>query len=237
MTHDTQDPMTLAQFEGLLNRRHSCRGFLDQPVPRDTIERILEAAQRTASWSNVQPWWIHIASGPVLDAIRADLQARIDAGAKAAPELDWPREIRGVHRERKRACGWGLYEAVGIAKGDRVASAAFTRENFRCFGAPHLVVVCSVEAQGTHGVMDSGAWVSNFMLAAESAGVATVAQAALASWPDVMRKHLDIDPDHQVICGIAFGYEDPANPANHFRTDRAPIDEVVRWAGFDDRRA
>jgi hypothetical protein len=32
-----------------------------------------------------------------------------------------------------------------------------------------------------------------------------------------------------VICGIAFGYEDPQHPANGFRTDRAPLEDTVRW--------
>jgi len=79
--------------------------------------------------------------------------------------------------------------------------------------------------------MDCGGWVMSFMLAAEAAGVATLAQAALASWPDVLRRHLPIDPDHRIICGISFGYEDVSQPANAFRTSRAPISEAVTWSG------
>jgi nitroreductase len=224
-------PERLQAFDRLLQDRHSCRGFLPQSVPRDLIERILTTSQRTASWSNTQPWFVHIASGPVLQAIVQDLVEKVNLNAKPKPELEWPREIRGVHLARKRDCGWSLYHAVGIQKGDREASARFAKDNFRLFGAPHLAVVCSDEALGVHGVMDCGAWVTNFLLAAEAAGVAALAQAALASWPDVLRRYLPIDPEHRIICGISFGYEDKSRPANTFRTSRASIAEVVIWSG------
>lgn len=222
-------------LDQLLQDRHSCRGFLPAPVPRPLIESVLNTAQRTASWSNTQPWFVHIVSGKVLTAIADDLIARVEGKVAIHPELDWPREFPPVHLARKRDCGWSLYGAVGIQKGDREASARFTKDNFRMFGAPHLAVVCSHEALGTHGVMDSGAWVTTFLLAAEAAGLGAIAQAALASWPDVLRAHLPIDPDHRVICGISFGYEDKTRPANAFRTKRAPISEVVTWSGDTDQ--
>lgn len=36
-------------LERLLDDRWSCRGFLDQQVPRETIDRLLTVAQRTPS--------------------------------------------------------------------------------------------------------------------------------------------------------------------------------------------
>ena len=215
-------------FQDLLHRRHSCRGFLPQPVPRETILRMLAAAQRTGSWCNAQSWQAHIVSGTRLDALRGALLARAQTGAPPAPELDRP-AYQGVYQERRRECGWELYRAVGIGKGDREASARQSQENFRCFGAPHLAIVTSAVPLGTHGVMDCGAWVSNFMLAATALGVASIAQAAVASWPDVLRQHLDIAPDRRIVCGVSFGFEDTRHPANRFRTTRASLDEVAFW--------
>lgn len=219
----------ISGFDELLRQRHSCRAFRDAPVPRETLLRILETAQRTASWCNAQPWQVHIVSGAHLDALRRDMTARAQSGAAPTPDLDWPQAYRGVYRQRRRECGWALYEAVGVAKGDRDASARQARENFRFFGAPHLAVVSSEALLGTHGVMDCGAWVSNFMLAATTEGVATIAQAAVASWPDILREHLAIPADRRIVCGISFGFADERDPANRFRTTRAPLDEVVRW--------
>lgn len=219
----------LAALRLLFERRHSCRSFLPRAVPREVIEQILGTARSTASWCNVQPWRVYIVSGNALEPLRAELLVRAEANAPAAPELDWPKEYRGVYQERRRECGWTLYRAVGVEKGDREGSAHQVRENFRLFGAPHLAVMTSDDALGTHGVMDCGAWVANFMLAATAVGVGSIAQASLASWPDILRKHLDIPPDHRIVCGISFGYEDTNHPANSFRTTRAPVSDTVAF--------
>jgi nitroreductase len=148
---------------------------------------------------------------------------------QAEPDFAWPSEYRGVYRERRRVCGWGLYESIGIAKGDRAASAAQAAENFRMFGAPHVAIVTSDAALGTYGAIDCGAYVSNFMLAAHSLGVASIAQASLASHPRLLREHLDIASDRLIVCGISFGYADVAHAANQFRTERADPAECVVW--------
>ena len=213
----------------LLHTRYSCRAFLPQPLPRTTIESILAAAQRTASWCNAQPWQLHIASGATLERLRAALQAHLAEGGAAQPELPWPREYRGVYQERRRECGWGLYEALGIAKGDREASARQAAENFTMFGASHVAIVTSDEALGVYGAVDCGAYVGNFLLAAQSLGVATIAQAALAAYPQVLREVLGIAADRSIVCGISFGLADPEHPANRFRTQRADPGDCVTW--------
>ena len=215
---------TLAQ---LLHTRYSCRAFLPEPLPRATIAHILATAQRTASWCNAQPWQVHIASGATLQRLRQALQAHV-ATAAPAPDLPWPREYRGVYQERRRECGWGLYEALGIAKGDRAASARQAAENFTMFGAPHVAIISSDEALGTYGAVDCGAYVAQFMLAAHSLGVGCIAQAALAAYPSVLREVLGIGTDRSIVCGISFGPPNLAHPANQFRTTRAdPADSVV----------
>lgn len=213
---------------GVLSRRHSCRGFKPDAVPRDTIRQILVAAQRTASWCNAQPWTVYLASGERLERLRAALYAGRQT-ASAQPDLEWPAAYRGIYQTRRRECGWGLYQSMGIAKGDREASAAQAAENFRLFGAPHLAVVSSDAALGTYGAIDCGAYVANFMLAATSLGVASIAQASLAAHPRLLREHLEIPDDRLIICGISFGFSDEAHPANQFRTTRAEVEECVVW--------
>jgi nitroreductase len=213
---------------GILAARYSCRGFLDRPVPRETIDAILAAAQRTASWCNAQPWKLYMASGSAIERLRRALPEQARHG-KPAPDFAWPQAYRGVYLERRRECGWGLYEALGIARGDREASAAQALENFRFFGAPHVAIVTTDAALGVYGAVDCGAYVSNFMLAATSLGVATIAQAALASHPGPLREQLGIGEDRLILCGISFGFADPAHPANAFRTTRADPADCVEW--------
>ena len=216
-------------LRALLDRRYSCRGFLARPVPRDTIRQITDLAQRTASWCNSQPWQVSIVSGDALRRLGAALGEHARRGAAACPDFPFPAEYRGVYQERRRACGLALYDSVGIARGDRAASARQGLENFRFFGAPHVAIVTTERALGIYGAIDCGAYVSSFMLAATSLGVASIAQAALASYPALVREQLGISEERAVVCGISFGIEDPAHPANRFRTGRARIDDVLTW--------
>ena len=123
----------------------------------------------------------------------------------------------------------GLYEALGIPKGDREASARQAAQNFTMFGAPHVAIVTSDEALGVYGAVDCGAYVGNFLLAAHSLGVATIAQAALAAYPSVLREVLGIAQDRSIVCGISFGLADTAHAANGFRTQRAAPGDSVTW--------
>jgi len=218
-----------ASIEQLLHERWSCRGFLPQTLPRATITRILALAQRTASWCNTQPWQVVVTSGAGTERFREALGAHVASHPEIEPDFPFPREYPGVYRERRRECGFQLYESVGIKRGDREASARQGAENFRFFGAPHVAIITTPEALGVYGAVDCGAYVSNFMLAAQSLGVATIAQAALAGYSPFIRAHFGIPQDQRIVCGISFGYADLEHPANGFRTTRAPIGDVVRW--------
>jgi nitroreductase len=215
-------------FEALLHARHSCRAFLPDPVPPSIIERTLALAQRAPSWCNAQPWKAIVTSGAATAALREALAAHMAAGAPE-PDIAFPREYRGEYLQRRRACGLQLYEAVGIANGDRAASAQQALENFRFFGAPHVVIVTADATLGTYGAIDCGGFVTTFLLAAASLGLAGVAQAALATYSPFLHEHFGIPDDRVVVCGISFGYEDTAHPANRLRTARAPLGEVVEW--------
>lgn len=221
-------PSPLEGFKQLLAGRYSCRAFLARPVATETIEHILALAQRTPSWCNAQPWCAHITRGAGTEHFRRRLFEYASLH-KPEPEYPFPREYRGVYLERRRACGFQLYEAVGIARGDREASGRQTMENFRLFGAPHAMIVTTDEALGVYGVLDCGAWVNNFMLAARGFGVASIAQAALAAHPRLVREFFGIGEDRRIVCGVSFGYEDAARPVNRFRTARADVASVVQW--------
>ncbi|MBV0913908.1 nitroreductase [Anianabacter salinae] len=217
-------------FLTLLHRRHSCRAFLPDAVPGDTVTAILTAAQRVASWNNTQPWMLTITRPGETERLRGVMTQAAQA-APPGPDLPFPERYEGIYKERRSVCGWQLYDAVGVQKGDRAASARQGMENFRFFGAPHLAVVTSPADLGPYGAVDVGAYVMGFMLAAEALGVATIAQAALAPFADVLRRELDLPEDRLVVCGIAFGFEDRDHPANSYRTTRADLDEVVTWRG------
>lgn len=219
-----------SSIEDLLSHRHSCRAFLPTPVARTTQMQLLGLAQKTASWCNSQPWQVHITEGAATERLRSVL---LDPPRpeEAGPDFEWPAEYRGAYKSRRLECALALYESVGVARGDREASARQARENFRLFGAPHVALISTDAQLGVYGAIDCGAYVANFLLAAASLGIATIPQAALASRPQRVRDFFGLPPDRLVVCGISFGLADGAHPANGFRTARAAVEDVASWQG------
>ncbi|MBN8979747.1 MAG: nitroreductase [Rhizobiales bacterium] len=217
--------------EKLLAARYSCRAFKPDEVPRATIERVLSAAQKTASWCNSQPWQVTIFSGEAARKFGDDIYKAASSGAHGEWDFPHPREYKGVYLDRRRESGFQLYNALGIPRGDKAAYQKQMLENFRFFGAPHVAIVTTAEELGVYGAIDCGGYVSNFMLAAQAAGLATVPQAALAGYSDVVRKHLGAGDERKVVCGISFGFADSSHKANSYRTTRASVPEAARFIG------
>jgi nitroreductase len=218
-----------AIVEAILKDRFSCRAFRPDPVPRAIIERILTMAQRSASWCNSQAWQLHITEGSATERFRRALLAQVAADPDGDWDIEPPREYRGIYRERRRECGFQLYGALGIMRGDRDGYARQGLQNFHLFGAPHVAIVTSDEALGPYGAVDCGAYVATFMFAAQSCGVATIAQAALARQASFLHRFFGVGADRLMVCGISFGFADEAHEANNFRTRRAGIDDAVEW--------
>ena len=73
-------------LEQVIRERYSCRQFLSEPVPRLTIDRILDLAQQTPSWCNCQPWQVVLVTGEAVARFRDSLLAH----AAAAPRSRFP---------------------------------------------------------------------------------------------------------------------------------------------------
>jgi nitroreductase len=217
-----------AVLDQLLRERHSCRAFLDRQVPREVLDSILATAQRTSSWCNSQAWKVTIASGPAADRFRTAMVEAARSG-KTGSDFPFPAEYTGDYLARRRECGFQLYNAVGVERGDKEGYARQTLENFRLFGAPHVAILTSDPGLGVYGAVDVGGYVQVLLLAMQAHGVAAIPQAALAGHSALVKSLLGIPAERQVVCGISFGYEDTAHPANSYRTTRASLDDVVTW--------
>ena len=230
LTRPIDETQTLKPaFDQLLKERHSCRGFLPEPVPKEVIESALRMAQQTASWSNTQAWRVHLCSGAATKRLSAALLQALAAGDPGGSDIPWPTGFEAEYLDRRRACGHGLYQAVGVARGDKEGYARQHDENYRFFGAPHVAILTSPGFLGPYGAVDVGAYVQILMLSLQAHGVASIAQAALATHSELVKSQLGIGDDRTMVCGISFGYKDPKHPANSFRTSRAPLEEVVNW--------
>lgn len=217
-------------FQDILNSRYSCRAFLPEPLGRDRIEAIAAAAQKVPSWCNAQPWQLIITDGDETEKFR---QYIYDAATSQTHNTDipFPGKYEGIYKERRRSCGFQLYDSLGIEKGDRAASARQMLENYNFFGAPHIAIVTTDRALGEYGILDCGGFITGFTLAAAADGVATIPQAAIAAYSDQVRSYFDIPEDRAIVCGLSMGLSDEEAPVNQFRTDRATPAEVIAWRG------
>lgn len=214
----------------LLLDRFSCRAFLPQPVPRQTLEEIFAAAQFSPSWCNAQGWQLIVTQGAATERLREALFAKAgEASAGSQPDIPFPAAYEGVFGQRRREAGVALYESAGITRQDKTGAVALMRENYRLFGAPHAAIL-TVEADlGTYGVLDCGIYLGNLLQLLQSRGIASIAQGALPRFAPLLRDHFDIPANRRIVCGISFGYADPASPLNQFRTTRARTDAAVQW--------
>lgn len=226
-------PSEAAVLASLLAHRFSCRGFLPQAVPRATLAQLFAISQMSASWCNSQPWQVIVTEGDATERFRSSLHAAALADAQSAhratgAELEWP-TYSGVYKERQREVGWQLYEACGIAAGDRVGSGAQALENFRLFGAPHALIVTSERDLGVYGYVDCGIYIANLLLAAEALGLGIIPQAALALYSPLVRDHFNIPDNRTILIGASLGFKDVGHAANQFRSRRASPDTAIQW--------
>ena len=66
-------------YEAVTSRR-AVRGFTDRPVEREVIERVLKAAARAPSGSNIQPWNIYVVTGALLAELKTHAVERVAHG-------------------------------------------------------------------------------------------------------------------------------------------------------------
>ncbi|SVC61925.1 uncharacterized protein METZ01_LOCUS314779, partial [marine metagenome] len=204
-----------------IRNRKSTRTFLDKPVSDELISDVLECARWAPSGVNSQPWHVAIVTGETkLKVGKALAKLRAD-GAKARQDYEYyPTQIEEPYITRKRACAHALYNALGIKRNDIEKRKAQWMKNYHGFGSPVtlLFFIDAILEKGSW--VDAGMFIQNVMLAARGFGLETCPQAALAEYPDVIRKILNIPDSKKLICGMALGYADYDDPSYQYRTER-----------------
>lgn len=242
---DTATAEKHLSVDAALKARRSIRDFDSTPVPEATMEEILAAALHAPSWGNVQPYRVAVASGALAQEISTDLMAlyrhamafrnagfleRLKMLKDGIPRPDgdfntimtYPPELDA----RYKATGKGLYELLGIKRGDRAARDKQMGKNFSFFGAPTVLFVFCSDDLGAYAALDTGAFIQSLALAAHTRGLGTCAQAALATWAKPVKKRFDIPQGYKLICGVALGYPTDA-PVNAYAPNRRTLDELL----------
>ena len=222
------------KLEEAIERRISARAFLDKPVDKALIEEILALAVQSPSWGNTQPWEIVVAGGEAAKALTDEFVKNLSGGMACCSDMTMPENFSGVFMDRYRGVGKEVFRLKGIGREDKDARFSHYMNNFRGFGAPCLVYLVVDEClESYYPMFDCGLLAAHICLLAASRGLDTCLLAALAWYPDSVRKHLNLGPEKKVVLGIALGYADPDDSVNQIKAGRAPLDQTVTWVGMD----
>ena len=220
---------TLSVHDAITGRQ-SIRAYLDRPVDRAVLERVLTTAGRAPSGSNIQPWKVYVLAGAVKDELCRDLLARHARGDDGQRAYNYyPVKWREPYIGRRRQTGWGLYGLLGIGRDDKTKMATQHGQNFTFFGAPVGLIFTIDRDMEIGSWLDTGMFLQSLMIAARAEGLETCPQAAFANYHDVIQAKLAIPATEMVICGMALGYADPDAPINRFRTERIGLADFVTW--------
>ena len=210
--------------------RYSCRAYLDKPVPRELIEKLLDTARWSPSGANIQPWQVAVVQGETKVRLSEVLIAAFDSGAKPDPDYTYyPRAWVEPYKGRRFECGMALYRALEIDRDDKARRLEVWKDNYRFFGAPVALFFFIDRVMEQGAWLDMGMFIQSLMLAAREQGLESCPQASVADYPGVVRKVLGVADDKLLLCGLSLGYPDPDHPVNNYRTDREPVENFTTW--------
>ena len=221
----------LNAVEDAVSQRRSLRGFLDKPVDREVVERILTMAGRAPSGTNMQPWVGHVLTGEALKRFgRGLMDAANDPDIKKESEFPYyPDKFFEPYKARRRKVGWDLYGLLGIEKGDFEKTKAQHDRNLVFFDAPVGMMFTIHRDLKIGSWLDLGMFLQNIMILARSHGLETCPQAAFSHFHETIRKYIDIGDDYIVVCGIAMGYADWSRPECSLVAEREPLANYVTF--------
>ena len=198
----------LGLFEAMGTQR-AIRYFKADAVPREAVERLLEAATRAPSGTNRQMWHFVVVQDAELRGKLADVYRR--AGRNALPRLEWLRE----------------------ANPRILRSATHLIEHLD--DAPVLLVACIEHDGGTNLTTGSSIYpaVQNILLAARGLGLGSVLTTFHKQYEDEVKGLLGIPDNVETAALLPIGY--PADGVGYGPTRRKPLDEVAHWDGWNGR--
>ena len=217
-------------YEAVSSRR-AVRGFTNQPVPREALERVLSAAAWAPSGSDLQPWHVYAVTGAPLAKPKKLATERVAAGVPwDEREFEmYPPALKSPYAERRSAFATERYSALGIAREVWEARQRAAIANWDCFGAP-AALFCYIDRDLGLPLpqwADLGMYLQTVMLLLRAEGLHSCPQMAWSQVRKTVEEILSPPAELILFCGMSIGYEDFTVP--YIRTGRAPLEETVTF--------
>lgn len=215
-------------LEGIKTRQ-SIRGFKPDPIPRDVMEKILQAVSNTSSYTNTQPWEVVVVSGKKKDELSKVIFELAKAKAPTNPDLPMPKSWPAEPDARAHEHGARRLDTLGIERGDEEGRERLRLMNFKFYGAPCVAFLFIDGSLGEWSIFDMGLFAQNFILAAHSLGVESVLQASVTNYAPEIKKFLGIPDSKKLIICIPLGYIDEEAKLNAYRSLKQKPEEFTKW--------
>lgn len=225
-----------------MKTRSSCRLYTDEPVTRETVEVLLEAANYAPCPKNCQPWEFIVLTGEPLQAFRAVVsewlqspekndQSENAAGLNEIPAEEFFPSLPKHLAERQRGYLTNLSAQLVQLGTSLKETYNFT---FYCHNAPVVIMVVgdAVRRDRRHGLeihQALAAAMQNILLGANAMGLGACWIGDIMLFGKRLHEHLAIGGMKEVVGAITIGH-----PVQGLlkRPAKQPLDGKVSWRGF-----
>jgi nitroreductase len=216
-------------LEGIKTRR-SIRGFKPNPITREVMEKILEAASNSPSYTNTQPWEVVVVGGKKKNELGRKLLELATVNAPTSSDLPMPKTWPSALEERSQEHGARRLSTLGVGRQDKEGREKLRLMNFEFYGAPYAVFLFIDGSLGEWSIFDMGLFTQNLILAAHSLGVGSCLQASVTNYALEIKQILGIAESKKLVICISMGYKDEKAKLNAYCSIKRKPDEFTMWS-------
>jgi nitroreductase len=215
-------------IEGI-ETRCSTRAFKDTQIPEETLNKIIEVAANSPSYTNTQPWEVGVVCGQKRDDLSRLIYDLASKKTERRPDISTPKNWPPEHEARAREHGARRLAALSVERDDAAEREKLGLMNFEFYGAPCAVFLFIDDALNEWSIFDMGLFSQNLILAAHAFGVESCLQASVTGYSREIKKFLGIAESKKLIIGIALGYPDNEAKLNTYRSVKQKPEAFTKW--------
>lgn len=219
-----------------IKSRKSIRAYKADPVPISVLTEILDIARWTPSSGNTQPWEFIVVTKEALEKLsRAVGESYRNPDLKPHPDIDMLAILpKSPHARRRQKLFKQISSHIEAEEGQSQMLKWFELAEKEYGAQAYIIIVADKTASGWF-VFDIGLVTQTIALAAQEYDLGTCIMSGTTSYPDVVRKVLNIPKSKQIVIGIAIGYPDWNHPLNSIRTEREAVESMLKCCNTPDK--